>query len=299
MESIDVNPEQGKRKRGEVRGDGRIFWRYKSNGREVWLPPEKVAEWKAKERARVDKSTDKARSSNLPPKEDRLQRGHIGENGMIFWAYFPNGKEQWLTEDQVAEKREKSKQAKRKHYANNAESELERAKKWRADNPEKVKEIHKENRVKNRDRRIQNTKDWRDRNAEHVKAYAKKYGTEKAHVIRANMNRRYKEDDLFALRMRLRSRTLIAFRQKGYSKDTKTADTLGCTWEELKAHIEGKFVDGMCWEKFEDIEIDHIIPVSSAKTKEELIALFNFKNLQPLWWWDNRLKGDKMPDELK
>ena len=48
MTTIDVKTEASKRKRGDVREDGRIFWRYKSDGYEVWVKPEKVAEVKAK-----------------------------------------------------------------------------------------------------------------------------------------------------------------------------------------------------------------------------------------------------------
>lgn len=238
-------------------------------------------------------------SINDEKQVSKRKRGEVREDGMVFWAYFANGKEQWLTEAATEEKREKSKQAKRKHYANNTASELERARRWRADNPEKVAAIFLANRLKFRDERLQQTRDWRDKNADHVKAYAKKYGVERAHVRRANMNRRYAEDQLFNLRSRLRSRTVIAFRQKGFSKDTKTAESLGCSWEELKAHIEKQFVNGMCWDRFDDIEIDHIIPIASAKTKEELLPLFYYTNLQPLWRWDNRLKRDKMPDNVK
>ena len=218
---------------------------------------------------------------------------------MVFWACHPSGKEQWLTEEGITEKREKSKQAKRKSYASHREFQLAYAKKWRANNAEKVAAIFKASREKFKDKRIQQTRDWREKNTEHVKAYAKKYHAENSHIRRANMNRRYAEDQLFNLRCRMRSRTLTAFRQKGFSKDTKTALMLGCTWEELKSHIEAQFVDGMSWESFDDIEVDHVIPVASAKTKEELLPLFHFSNLQPLWRWDNRLKSDKMPHELK
>ena len=41
-------------------------------------------------------------------------------------------------------------------------------------------------------------------------------------------------------------------------------------------------------------EIDHIIPLASANTKEEMIPLFNYKNLQPLLAEDNRRKSAKI-----
>jgi hypothetical protein len=71
---------------------------------------------------------------------------------------------------------------------------------------------------------------------------------------------------------------------------------VGCTQDELFKHIEAQFTDGMSWDRLGDIEIDHIIPLASAKTEEELIALCHYTNLQPLWAEHNRLKGTLMPE---
>jgi len=52
----------------------------------------------------------------------------------------------------------------------------------------------------------------------------------------------------------------------------------------------------MSWKNYgrKGWEIDHIIPLSSATTKEELIKLCHYTNLQPLWWWENLEKGNKI-----
>ena len=42
------------------------------------------------------------------------------------------------------------------------------------------------------------------------------------------------------------------------------------------------------------IHIDHIIPLSSAKTEEEVYELCHYTNLQPLWAEDNLKKGSKI-----
>jgi hypothetical protein len=41
-------------------------------------------------------------------------------------------------------------------------------------------------------------------------------------------------------------------------------------------------------------EIDHIIPLASAKTEEEVYKLCHYTNLQPLWANENFKKGKKI-----
>lgn len=43
-----------------------------------------------------------------------------------------------------------------------------------------------------------------------------------------------------------------------------------------------------CW------QIDHKIPISSAKTEEEIIKLSHYTNLQPMWWEENNKKSNKL-----
>jgi hypothetical protein len=71
---------------------------------------------------------------------------------------------------------------------------------------------------------------------------------------------------------------------------------IGCSPAELKLHIESNFVDGMSWDNygFRGWHIDHIVPLSSAKTKDEAVSLNHYTNLQPLWGVDNMKKGKKI-----
>jgi hypothetical protein len=50
----------------------------------------------------------------------------------------------------------------------------------------------------------------------------------------------------------------------------------------------------MSWSNHGKWHIDHIIPLSSAKSKEELVKLCHYTNLQPLWALDNLGKANKI-----
>jgi hypothetical protein len=51
----------------------------------------------------------------------------------------------------------------------------------------------------------------------------------------------------------------------------------------------------MCWDNQGKWHIDHIIPLSSGKTEDDIIKLCHYTNLQPLWAIDNMKKGSKTP----
>ena len=80
-----------------------------------------------------------------------------------------------------------------------------------------------------------------------------------------------------------------------YQKKNKTFDIVGCSPEFLKEYFEKQFTEGMSWELMgQHIHIDHIIPLSSANTEEEMYELCHYTNLQPLWAKDNLKKGNKI-----
>jgi hypothetical protein len=93
---------------------------------------------------------------------------------------------------------------------------------------------------------------------------------------------------------RVRRRINGAFTAYGYKKTSRTAEIIGCSCEELKLHIESKFQLGMTWENRDQWHIDHIIPLATAKTEEDVIRLNHYTNLQPLWAADNLRKSDKL-----
>ena len=71
---------------------------------------------------------------------------------------------------------------------------------------------------------------------------------------------------------------------------------VGCSPQSLREHIESKFAGGMSWDNYgvNGWHLDHIIPLASAKNKEEIIKLNHYTNLQPLWAIENLKKGSQI-----
>jgi len=106
-------------------------------------------------------------------------------------------------------------------------------------------------------------------------------------------NNRRKTDDAFRILTNLRSRLYRAFKSASLNKEHSTKELLGCSSKELRTHIENQFIDGMSWDNYGEWHIDHIIPLSSGKTQEEINKLCHYTNLQPLWALDNLIKGNR------
>jgi len=81
------------------------------------------------------------------------------------------------------------------------------------------------------------------------------------------------------------------------TKAQKTFDALDYSCQELIAHIERQFVDGMSWENMGKWHIDHIVPVSSFVFESEHCLEFKrawaLTNLRPLWAQENQIKHAK------
>jgi len=84
-------------------------------------------------------------------------------------------------------------------------------------------------------------------------------------------------------------------RRGGYKKQDRAYNMLGCTFDYFKNYIESLFKSGMSWENRSEWHLDHIIPIASAKTYEEIVKLNHYTNFQPLWAKENQLKGAQLP----
>jgi hypothetical protein len=151
---------------------------------------------------------------------------------------------------------------------------------------ENKKRLNAESRAyhdKNKEERNAKSRAYQQQNKEERKAYMAEY----ARVRR-------QKDPLYKFFHNIRSQAVRVVKQVGLGKKpTNTFKWVGCSPEELKAHIESLFLEGMTWDNYgrHGWHVDHIRPVSSFKP-EEWEQINHYTNLQPLWAKDNLSKND-------
>ena len=157
------------------------------------------------------------------------------------------------------------------------------------------KEYEKKYRAANRQKRAAQIKEYQAANKDKIQAQKKEYYAANKNKILAQQNEYHKNrratDFIYKLKGNIRSRLNKAL--KGRVKIGSAVKDWGCTDEFLRAYLQSKFTEGMTLENYGLWHVDHIIPLSSAETPEDILRLSHYSNLQPLWAADNLAKSDK------
>ena len=215
---------------------------------------------------------------------------------------------EYFAQKYIEQKKERSEYAKKK-YIEKRDERLNKSKEYAQKTKETKSEYDKRYREQNKLKIAQYKKQWATENAQQVFNQQKKYRENNAEKLaidksqyaknnRAKINakasvyerHRRATDPLYRL---IRNTRNMVLRYMFDGKDKKTQEIVGCTFEELKLHIENQFIEGMTWENYgiNGWHIDHIKPLAMASTKEEIIASNHYTNLQPMWQLDNLKKG--------
>lgn len=145
---------------------------------------------------------------------------------------------------------------------------------------------------------IESRKKYYQANKEELNKCSKEYRLKNKDKIKLTRNKyqkkRLAEDFLYSFKFKINSTIRKSFKKRNYTKSKRTEEILGCTIQEFINYISSKFTKGMTLENYGEWHFDHIIPISSAKTKEDIIKLNHYTNLQPLWAEDNIKKGSKI-----
>ena len=135
-------------------------------------------------------------------------------------------------------------------------------------------------------------KKYREINPDYGKQHYKNNRDKYRENGRRYQKERKQKDPNFKMDYTLRK--LVGRALKGETKSKRTIEIIGCSSEQFWQHLEKQFTEGMTIKNHGKWHIDHIIPLSSAKTLEEKIKLSHYTNLQPLWAKDNLTKNNKL-----
>ena len=201
-----------------------------------------------------------------------------------------------------------TKEYNKNYYTNNNSYFKDKRDKWNEENKEYRNEYSinfynnnkeycsnksKEYRNENRDKLNEKKREWdKNRPIEEKRRYRNEYTLKKK-----------KDDPVYNLKCLMRSYVSSILKGKGYKKSLKTSKILGCSFDDFKIYLESKFEDWMNWEnkglyngEFKyGWDIDHIIPLVTSESEEDVIRLNHYTNLQPLCSKINRdIKKDNV-----
>lgn len=212
-----------------------------------------------------------------------LTRGIRREDGMVFWGFCgknPDGTpfEYWVTEQVFEKNIKKSSERLKKRYASNKQEYLRQQREYRVKNADAIRE---------RRRR------YRQRNASKIKVAKQIYAANnKDKIAKALANRR--ANNPIARMANSMRRSIRRYLDAGQKGEMSSFEIIGCSKDDLRKHLESKFRDGMTWQNYgKHWHIDHIVPLISAKSSDEIKRLCHWINLQPLTAFENISKGSK------
>jgi len=192
---------------------------------------------------------------------------------------------------------------KKNWYKQNKERILKERKEQYYSDHEVSKEAKRDYYIVQKEKILKENKNWREVNKEQIKKRKKIYNQKTKSQRNTHNKERKKTEPLFKLKSNLRISILSSFKNKGFNKNSRTALILGCSFEEFKKYIESKFESWMSWDNHGKYngnlnfgwDIDHIIPLCTAKNEEEIFKLNHYTNLQPLCSKFNReIKGGRL-----
>jgi hypothetical protein len=206
-------------------------------------------------------------------------------------------------------------QQKKQYHQENKECRAKYSKQYHQENRERLAQQKKQYNQENKECRKQWQRQYQEENKERIKQYSKQYREENKERIkqynqenrehrnqwqRQYQKQRKKTDAVYKMRINMSKLIYKSIKNQGYTKKSQTYNILGCDFDTFKKHIEKQFTKGMNWQNQGEWHFDHIIPIATAKTEEDVIRLNHYTNFQPLWAKDNLSKGAKIkPTQLK
>lgn len=216
-----------------------------------------------------------------------LKRGHRRDDGMVFWGFqdpHPDGscRMVWMNEHDFEKKRSAEIERLSKRYESKKGQHLLKTKEYQIKNVEKIRQT----------RRL-----YRQRNAEKIKLKKQEYAANNRDKIAKSVAERRANNPIVRMANSMR-RSIRRYLDAGQKGEMSSFEIIGCSKDDLRKHLESRFKHGMTWENYgKHWHIDHIVPLISAKSADDVKRLCHWTNLQPLTAFENISKGSKIPVE--
>lgn len=190
--------------------------------------------------------------------------------------------------------KDKKKAQNKKYRETHKEQIKECHKKWREKNRDKINEKSREKYKENPNLFYERKKRYVENNREKVQQQNHNYKIKNRQKCAYYAREKRRNDPRYKLNSNLNSLIGQYTRGKGYKGDKTIREIIGCDIDFFIEHMKSQFTEGMTLENYGKWTIDHIIPISTAKTDEDLEKLNHYTNLQPLWASDNYRKSNKV-----
>ncbi|MBR5322330.1 MAG: hypothetical protein IKU48_02135, partial [Clostridia bacterium] len=220
----------------------------------------------------------------------------------VLMPYYKDHAEEIKEQKKVynAEHQDEQREWRKNYYQENTEKIAEYQKQYRKNNADKIQEYMDEYRVTNAEVLKEKRKQYNAEHKEDIKKrnaeYSREHITELREYREKYRKQRMQNDPMFKLSVNIRHLISNSLRRQGFSKKTRTYEILGCDYDTFYKYMleTYKNIYGVEWDGKEDVHIDHIIPLATAESEEEIIKLCHYTNLQLLKAKDNLEKRDKI-----
>ena len=188
----------------------------------------------------------------------------------------------------------REKESKRKWRENNRDKE----KAYRERNKEIIREKQKVRYQNNKEEYARKSKIYRENHKEEKRLQDKRYREKHREQLNKKQLQRKEKDPIYKLKCNLRGMIKDSFRRRGFKKKQKGEEIYGCSVNELIEHLiktyENNYNEKWDWKYLKNVHVDHVIPLASANTEEEVKKCCHYTNLQLLKAKDNLIKSDKL-----
>lgn len=217
---------------------------------------------------------------------DKFNKNKTGKNGLR-----SNCKE--CEKQHRLTNKEKRAEQRKQYRRTNKEIIAEKYKHWYENNKEQVKQYIQSNKEK----RAESYKQWRESNKEKIKQYRESNKEKIAKKYYQYQKNRLTTDPIFKFKYNVRNLIRHSFKKHNHRKATRTEQILGCSLDFFKVYISNQFQKGMSFDNSGKWHLDHIIPLATANTEEDVIRLNHYTNFQPLWAEENLKKSNKIIEQ--